>query len=85
MLKMQPISIAVESDNTYKVRFATESGEVSEYLFTVDSSNGFDLVICDMEFLELTNGDPAADRIKQCIGSLHDARHFDYEPTKKAR
>jgi hypothetical protein len=84
MLKMQPISISVESENSYRVRFQTENSEIVEYLFIIDSSAGFDLLVCEMAFLEITNGDPAADRLKQSIGSLHHSRYFDYSPVHTA-
>jgi hypothetical protein len=47
------------------VDFKTESGEV-EYKFNIDNSAGFDLLVSDIEFLEITNGDPAADLPGTC-------------------
>jgi hypothetical protein len=78
MLKMQPIAITIEGENSYRVRFQTEDGQINEFTFAVDSSDGFDLVVSDMSFLEKTKGDPAADRLKECIGILHEVRHFEY-------
>lgn len=79
MLKVQPIAITVEGENTYRVSFQAEDGQITEFTFQVDSSDGFDLVVSEMSFLEITNGDPAADRLKECIGVLHEARHFSYD------
>jgi hypothetical protein len=85
MLKMQPIAITVEGESTYRVRFQAEDGQITEFTFEVDSSNGFDLVVSEMSFLEITNGDPAADRLKECIGVLHEARHFAYESEEASK
>lgn len=83
MRTIQPISIVAESDNSYSVRFQTGAGEIVEYVFTIDNSQGFDLVVSEMEFLEITNSDPAADRLKQAIGNFHQARHFEYAAEPK--
>ncbi len=76
MFKLQPITITVENENSYRVRFQAENGEV-EYLFTMEN-DPIPLLVSDNEFLDITNGDPAAARLKQAICSFHYARHFAY-------
>jgi hypothetical protein len=78
MQKLQPIAVMTESENSYRVQFQTESGKSIEYVFEIDSSGGFDLLISPIEFLALTEGDPAADRLRSSISNLHSARHFRY-------
>ena len=80
MQKLQPIAITAKSENKYLVCFLTEAGEEAEYTFTIDNSAGFDLLVSEIEFLEITNGDPAADRLMRAIGNFHSARTFDYAP-----
>ncbi len=77
MHKLQPIALIVESENTYRIRFKTENGEI-EYKFTMESTP-FSYLVCDLEFLDITNDDPAAARLKQAICDFHEARHFAYE------
>ena len=81
MHKLQPIFLAVEGENSYRVRFQTETGEV-EYIFRIDNTP-FTLLVSEREFLEITNGDPAADVLKQVICDFHEARHFDYSDEKR--
>ncbi len=81
MHKLQPIALLVEGENTYKVRFKAENREV-EYIFKMESTP-FPFLVCDVEFLDITNDDPAAARLKQAICDFHEARHFVYaEPIK---
>jgi hypothetical protein len=60
----------------------TGAGEV-EYKFNIDNSAGFDLLVSEIKFLEITNGDPAADRLKHAICLFHQARHFSYAEEPK--
>lgn len=63
MDKLQPTALMATGENDYKVRFLSESGEV-EYKFNIDNSAGFDMLVSEIKFLEITNGDPAADRLR---------------------
>ena len=84
---LKPFSVMVDGQGPaekYIVVYQAETGEKSERSFLVESSNGLNLVKCETAFLENTNGDPAADRLKECLGSLHKARHFQYVPEKNA-
>lgn len=74
--KLQPIELIAESENSYRVRFKSESREV-EYSFTMEH-HPFTFLVCDDEFLEITNGDPAADRLKEAICNFHQVRNFEY-------
>lgn len=76
MDKLQPIALIVENEDTYKVRFQTDNGEV-EYKFTMEL-DPVPFLVSDNEFLKITNGDPAAARLKQAICNFHQARHFEY-------
>ncbi len=82
MYRAQPISITVESKNTYKVRFLTETGE-EEHTVTIDDvaleGINFPLLVGDAGFLKITEGDPAAAILHEAISSLHKARQFEYE------
>ncbi|MBX9721590.1 MAG: hypothetical protein K2X81_09365 [Candidatus Obscuribacterales bacterium] len=80
MDKLQPKSLTVEGENSYKVCFQMENGEV-EYIFTMETSP-FPFLVCEREFLEITNGDPAADRLKESICVFHETRHFAYAQPK---
>lgn len=71
----------VDHDNRYKVRFQTEGGEVEcgITIQDVDMENlTFPLLVGDTDFLDITNGDPAADLLRKSIFALHEARHFQY-------
>lgn len=81
MYKLQPIALMVEGENTYRVRFKTENGEV-EYKFTMESTP-FPYLVSELEFLDITNDDPAAARLKQAICDFHEARHFEYAHSKE--
>jgi hypothetical protein len=76
MYKLQPIALTVEGQNRYRVRFQSDAGEV-EYTFTAYGEPFLSLE-CDFEFLEITNGDPAADVLKGAICNFHKARDFQY-------
>lgn len=84
MQKLQPTELIADEENTYRVRFQVETGVIVEYVFKIDNSSGFDLLVSPIEFLEITNGDPAADNLRLSIFNLHSARHFKYQsqPTK---
>lgn len=82
MNKLQPIELIVESENSYRVRFKSKTGAV-EFSFTMEHSP-FPFLICDDEFLEITNGDPAADRLKEAICNFHQARNFEYASNESA-
>jgi hypothetical protein len=77
MYKLEPIALTVENENTYKVRFKTETGEV-EYRFTT-KDEGFLSVGCEIPFATITNGDPAVPLLTQAIGNFHQARHYKYD------
>lgn len=86
----QPIAITAEGQNSYKVRFLTEAGEV-ECGVTVQNVDMeeliFPLLVGDTTFLDTTNGDQAADLLRKSIFALHEARHFQdgaEEPTPTA-
>jgi hypothetical protein len=84
---LNPFSVMVDGQGPaekYTVVYQNETGEKSEGSFSVDSSNGLDLVKCETAFLKNTNGDPGGDRLKECISSLHKARHFQYVTEKNA-
>lgn len=74
MYKLEPISLSVESDNTYIVRFMSDAGEV-EYKFTAQSEP-FLAVECEIPYAKLTNGDPAVPLLAQAIANFHEARHL---------
>lgn len=81
MYKLQPIELKVAGENSYVVRFQSDSGEV-EYKFHVENTLGFDLLVSDQQFLEITNCDPAANRLKEAICNFHEARNFVYAEPK---
>jgi hypothetical protein len=74
--KLDLIALTVEGENTYKVRFRTEAGEV-EYRFTTHDDS-FLSVGCETPFAEVTNGDPAVPLLTQAIANFHLARHYKY-------
>jgi len=76
MNRLEPISLTVESENSYKVRFKSEGGFV-EYTFTIHD-DGFQSVRCEMPFSTITNDDPAVPLLTQAIANFHQARHFEY-------
>ena len=76
MYKLEPIALTAESENTYKVRFKTEAGEM-EYRFTIHD-DGFLSVGCDIPFSTITNDDPAVPLLTQAVANFHQARHFAY-------
>lgn len=77
MHKLNPISLSVESDFSYIVRFQSDDGEV-EYKFTV-SDQDFLAVECELPYADLTNGDPAVPLLTKAIAHFHQARHYQYE------
>lgn len=77
MYKLEPISLSVESDSSYIVRFKSDDGEV-EYKFTVSDQNLL-AVECELPYATLTNGDPAVPLLAKAIANFHQARHFHYE------
>lgn len=82
MYKVQPIELRVTGENSYVVRFQSDSGEV-EYNFHIENTLGFELLVSDdKEFLEITNCDPAVGRLKEAIFNLHEARNFVYAEPK---
>ncbi len=83
MYKLQPIAVTLESENTYRVRFQTDDNGEVEYTFTMED-DPIPLLVSDNDFLEITNGDPAAARLKQSICNFHQARHFEYASEAKA-
>jgi len=78
MYKLQPIALTAESENTYRVRFASDTGEV-EYTFTIQD-DPFTYIVAEIPFADITNGDPAVEVLKKAIFEFHEARHFQYEP-----
>jgi len=77
MYKLEPISLSVENDSSYIVRFKSDDGEV-EYKFTVSDQN-FLAVGCELPYATLTNGDPAVPLLANAIANFHEARHYKYE------
>jgi hypothetical protein len=77
MYKLEPISLSVESDSSYIVRFKSDDGDV-EYKFTVSDQN-FLAVECELSYATLTNGDPAVPLLTKAIANFHQARHYQYE------
>jgi len=76
---LEPISLAVESENSYRVRLKTEAGE-KEYLFKIHEE-GFQSVECEPSFSKMTRsymGDPAVPLLTKAIACFHQARHFEY-------
>lgn len=82
MYKLEPIALTVESENTYKVCFKTETGEV-EYTFTIHDE-GFLSVGCEIPFATITNEDPAVPLLTQAIANFHQARNYHYETTEES-
>jgi hypothetical protein len=72
----EPISLAVESENSYRVRLKTKAGE-KEYLFKIHEE-GFQSVECEPSFSKMTNDDPAVPLLTKAIACFHQARHFEY-------
>lgn len=81
MYKLQPIELRVMGENGYVVRFQSDSGEV-EFKFHIENTLGFDLLVSDPKFLEITNCDPAAKCLKEAICNFHEARNFAYAEPK---
>ncbi|HEY9870988.1 MAG TPA: hypothetical protein V6D08_17615 [Candidatus Obscuribacterales bacterium] len=78
---MEPIAIFAEGPNKYKVRFQTDRGEEDCGVIIETSKVGdvvFPVLVGDSEFLDITEGDPAADQLRDSIFALHAARHFEY-------
>src|SRR5579883_2989232 len=75
-----PIAIIAEGPNSYKVRFQTETGEIECGVTIEDAGlgDGIYLLVGNSDFLDITEGDPAADRLRESIFALHQARHFKY-------
>src|SRR5438105_2977999 len=78
MLMIQPIALTAEGNNTYKVLFQSETGDI-EYGFIMDEED-IPLLISDDEFLGITNADPAAYRLKQSVCDFHQARCSKLQP-----
>ena len=85
---MNPLAIIAEGPNSYKVRFLTETGEVECGVTIEDVGMGDDLIVPllvgDSDFLDITEGDPAADHLRESIFALHAAKHFKYAEEAKA-
>jgi hypothetical protein len=75
-----PTAIIAEGPNSYKVRFQTETGEIESGVTVEDAGlgAGIFLLVGDSDFLDITEGDPAADCLRESIFALHQARHFKY-------
>lgn len=76
MYKLQPIAVTVASENSYRVRFKSDTGEV-EYTFTI-YEEPFVCIEAEIPFADATHGDPAVDVLKKAILEFHEARHFQY-------
>lgn len=78
MARLRPISLSIEGETNYRVRFQTEKGEV-EHVFKIEETF-IPIVVCDKKFLEMADGDPAAKMLKDAICLFHEARN--YKPPK---
>jgi hypothetical protein len=89
--KLRAIELIAESANSYIVRFLNAGTDVAyTFIFENFESVKFDgqFNILDLgdsiriedHFLEVIDGDPAADRLKRAICYFHQAIHFEYEP-----
>lgn len=76
MQRLQPIALTAEGDNTYKVCFRTDTGELA-FIFTVEE-RPFRTLSWEPEFSKMVNGDPAALVLNKAIFAFHEARNFQY-------
>ncbi|HEY9774857.1 MAG TPA: hypothetical protein V6C81_13930 [Planktothrix sp.] len=86
MHKLKPLSITVQDENTYIVRFLAENGEVEfafkvEEQFVSESEDPLLAIAWDGQYSKMVGGDPAAQVLNKAICELHEARNFRYGKT----
>lgn len=73
MQRLKPVSIHAEGRTSYRVHFEDDRGPI-EYVFNIDESGSFPVVVSDHNYLNETLEDPKASCLLQAISLLHAVR-----------